>query len=494
MLYIVFFSLLASLLPCGLSQAQEGTALQELVLSWAEADLFENITNYPEQPEIESKYHPNKYQLPLDDYAWAPPSPDEFSVNVIFDPCRGYGFDCCNNTFGTPEWEVIVADPEAVAPFEYGKRTIVYSDGTEVPKGVSRFPPSTLRIDETCEDYLEPRIAKKTSSGSVGRIDCLMKRVARGPPLMFPRCWNWNTSIIAGDGCRDPVDGSPLPLCVELGFTSTVHIIQCGGKFHDDPHCGTFLEVHRPDRAEVLSEVRLPRIDPSGYRMTVMPTTYKADDTRVLCWDPYLRGQYEIWWVLRTRYNFIAQRRVPFAVISPLCDWNDLLGRFEPFATLKTAKILAKINNKGFDPRETVFTLPLQWATLVDKNGKTIQRETVLLDPFKDSSRLFTQPRTQGKARSSPGKGMGGTFSSSSPNSFDQVGVDVTGGTRKYSPDLSQAFDPMLWGNNYTYTFTPTVPSYDVKTGSVTPSDDQYLKIVQTIEQRGYSRRVSATP
>jgi len=30
----------------------------------------------------------------------------------------------------------------------------------------------------------------------------------------------------------------------------------------------------------------------------------------------------QVWWVQRTLYNFILERRLPFRVVSPLCDWD----------------------------------------------------------------------------------------------------------------------------------------------------------------------------
>ena len=472
------FLLFSSLVPCGVvSQFEKGSALEELVLSWAETDLFEHqVTNYSTQPEVEEAYHPNKYQLPLNDYVYSPPDrTNEYTQNVIFDPCRGSTFDCCNMTFGTPEWEVIVADPLAA---NYGVRRLVYSDGSTVPQGSSRQPSSTLVMDETCTGPAMP----------AGRVDCIMAQVARGVPLAYPQCWNWNTSVVADAGCRSPKDGTPLALCVELGFLQTLHIVQCGGRFHDDNHCGTFLEIHRPAVAEKLAEVRLPRVDSSGYRMTIMPTTYKQNDTQVLCWDPKRRGAYEVWWVLRTRYNYIIERRVPFAVMSPLCDWDPLLNHYQPYATVATAKRLADFSSAPFNPAKLVFTKPLQWSTLIDGEGKTILRDTVPLDPFASASRLFTQPRSEGVSPSHPGIGMGGTYHPITPHSYDQVGTNQQGGESKYTPDPSP---PQIFDGS-TYSFTPAIPAYTVGSGTLGPTDEAQSKLVNTIAARGYSRRNDA--
>jgi hypothetical protein len=97
-----------------------------------------------------------------------------------------------------------------------------------------------------------------------------MSRVARRPFSSLPRCWNRNESIVADGSCRSPVDGSLLPLCIELAVTQTNFIVECANEFKADPHCGTFLEVHRPGFAEKIGEARLRAMYPSGYRMTVL--------------------------------------------------------------------------------------------------------------------------------------------------------------------------------------------------------------------------------
>lgn len=66
--------------------------------------------------------------------------------------------------------------------------------------------------------------------------------------------------------CRDPTDGSPVALCLALGVTQNALIVECGGRHSRNPHCGTFLEVHRPGHAEVLADTRLPGMFTSGYR------------------------------------------------------------------------------------------------------------------------------------------------------------------------------------------------------------------------------------
>ncbi len=42
------------------------------------------------------------------------------------------------------------------------------------------------------------------------------------------------------------MDGVPINYCLEVGFTQNAWIVECGGDYKDDSHCGTFLEIHRP--------------------------------------------------------------------------------------------------------------------------------------------------------------------------------------------------------------------------------------------------------
>lgn len=41
--------------------------------------------------------------------------------------------------------------------------------------------------------------------------------------------------------------------------------------------------------------------------------------TRPIC--PLL-SRAQVWWVQRTLYSLVLERRIPFRVVSPLCDWD----------------------------------------------------------------------------------------------------------------------------------------------------------------------------
>lgn len=105
---------------------------------------------------------------------------------------------------------------------------------------------------------------------------------------------------------------------LQVAYMQNAHIASCRGTdFEYDPNCGTYLEVHRPGTKEVLSDVRIDAQSfPSGYQ-TVFLATHR------LC-----RGQYEVWWVVRTRSGPYVQRTRSFYVSSPTCETP--LGGVDP--------------------------------------------------------------------------------------------------------------------------------------------------------------------
>jgi hypothetical protein len=85
----------------------------------------------------------------------------------------------------------------------------------------------------------------------------------------------------------------------------------------------------------------------------------------VLCYDPATAGAHELWWVQRSRRGGgggggrrIVERRLPFAVISPLCDWDAVNDRYLPYATLPGALPLA-----GQPPPPLLFSRPRTGGT-----------------------------------------------------------------------------------------------------------------------------------
>jgi hypothetical protein len=97
----------------------------------------------------------------------------------------------------------------------------------------SRRPADTIVLDESCTAEFEPD------------PHCLASRIRRESYPFLPRCWNFNETVVAGMPCRAPRNGAPLGACLELGFSQTAYIVECGGRYKNDAHCGTFLEIHR---------------------------------------------------------------------------------------------------------------------------------------------------------------------------------------------------------------------------------------------------------
>ncbi|RYE84789.1 MAG: hypothetical protein EOO65_01645 [Methanosarcinales archaeon] len=152
-------------------------------------------------------------------------------------------------------------------------------DGRELPTERSRRPDDELYIDTECTGRRTP--SKR----------CVMARVAARVFPATPKCWNFNESINAVASCRAPSDGTLLPLCLEVGISQNALIVECAG---DYPQCGTYLEVHRGTNRDVLSSVKLKSTFTSGYRMSLLSTTYKRNSSLTLCYDPVNGGQHEV--------------------------------------------------------------------------------------------------------------------------------------------------------------------------------------------------------
>ena len=52
--------------------------------------------------------------------------------------------------------------------------------------------------------------------------------------------------------------------------------------------------------------------------------------TKVLC-----RGEYELWWVQRTRHYSYVMYTKPFAIIDPVCDWSLDTENYQLFTAEK---------------------------------------------------------------------------------------------------------------------------------------------------------------
>jgi hypothetical protein len=264
--------------------------------------------------EMTEEHFPREYVIPIDEYRFDEPT--GYTMNVIFDPCRGKDVNCCDDTFGTPEFSRV----DTAAGDKFRELRFYQQSGELLSYDFARVPDKEVVLDTTCKGFLDPR------------DDCISDGVGT---LVFPQtpaCWNHNATISALPSCRNPRTGAPMPLCFEGGFVQTAFIMECNGRFKDDPHCGTFLEIHKPGSTEALSATKLRGQYTSGYRMSVMTTTVKGDNTKVLCNGG--GGSYEVWWVMRTRYDFIVQKKIPFRVIEPDCSFDPINNEYYPYIDL----------------------------------------------------------------------------------------------------------------------------------------------------------------
>jgi len=271
-----------------------------------------------DHPDLVHQFNPAKFLIDINKYEYPDPKQLPYRNSVIFQPCMFQSFDCCNDTYGTPQYPVEVENTNSE---DFGEIVFVKDDATPFTEEASRFPDTQVLFDEECEDLAVPR------------FECLGLRAKRANYSIFPVCWDRNDTVDATKSCRAPGDGRVLPYCVEVAFSQTAFINECNNRFADDPHCGTFLEIHKPGHPEgdetILGEVKLRRQFTSGYRMSLLPTTYQGMRNRLLC-----RGTHEVWWVQRTRYNFRVENRKRFFVTGPECNWDFTNERYQPFRRL----------------------------------------------------------------------------------------------------------------------------------------------------------------
>lgn len=221
------------------------------------------------------------------------------------------------------------------------KISLVDEGGTALDTTVSRISDRPTRFDPDCyvDDDLVPYRLQKTLTTSgltvthnYSASGCIARLLSLAPieDVVMPACWDRNDSVDALADCFG-VDGRKKSTCVAVAYSQTGYISQCAGEFALDNHCGTFLEVHEPGSKLILSQVRLLGEYPSGFRTTTVPLFFQGDRTRTIC-----VGDYEIWWVLRTKYNFIVQKKKKFRVTHPPCDFDSATNEYTNYHTMDT--------------------------------------------------------------------------------------------------------------------------------------------------------------
>ena len=264
---------------------------------------------------------------------YQPIAPDQYSVNLILDPCRGHPASCCQDVFGSPQYiQSFTRSIGTVSALQVQNEA-----GEVIPFESSRLADQLVHFDPMCrasndDDDKHTTGIKRTYDGYGTDVytQCIGENLAMNMKMITPRCWDHNNTINATLPCLN-VNGDQFPNCAAIGFISSAAIVACGGKYREDSHCGTFIELHaaRSDgrngasmcdtecNERLLSQVRLEGGFVGGYRTTTIPLTVDGNSSKVVC-----RGNFELWWVQRTRWGFITQLKKNFTVIDPPCD-ND---------------------------------------------------------------------------------------------------------------------------------------------------------------------------
>ena len=257
--------------------------------------------------------------------AYEPVPADQYAINIIVDPCRGHEPDCCQDVFGTPQYvKSFTRYPTSVSTIESADES-----GGTIPMERSRLMDNSVFFDPGCTSEVVSGGALERSGtlpvkkfydsfGNDMYSQCIGENLAMDLELKTPRCWDHNATVNSTLTCST-VNGDRFSSCVAIGYFASAAIVQCGGKFREDDHCGTFIELHAAQSNEEesgssgrtcdmecneqpLSQVRLEGGFVGGYRTTTIPLTILGNSSQVVC-----EGKFELWWVQRTRWGFITQ-------------------------------------------------------------------------------------------------------------------------------------------------------------------------------------------
>jgi len=305
-------------------QSTLGTVVQQLnrpelisvYYEQASAQLSETLHQHP---EVEWPLF-----IDTDQYIYNPPAQYQYFLNLIVDPCRGFDPYCCWDKYGVPEYADIV--PTNLD--RSGAVQTVDETSESIPSANSRLPVQYIVYDSNCRSDAHGnayRIVETPSNGTNSSVStfydykdpyCMGNYEAMADKIILPPCWDNNSTVDANLSCLT-TNGMSFPNCVAFGYTSTAYIVQCGKSFIESNHCGTFIELHFPGQNEILSQTRLEGGFTSGYRTSIIPLIFQGDPTKIIC-----KGNYELWWVQRTLYNFIIQLKKKIFVQNPDCTFD----------------------------------------------------------------------------------------------------------------------------------------------------------------------------
>lgn len=281
--FAVFLLVLICLLHSGDAQYRDYTDKYAEVIR-TEKNLL-NSKLLDAYPDLNQLINPESVLLYNDGFRFDYPISDDYRINILIDPCRGHADnDCCLNVFGTPEYTALKVaghTQERVVQYKIiGDETevssnydLVYEDSSTVPVYAQRTADNYEQIDLECTGVGEPYSF------------CRGKNYALGRSPLVPACTDNNQSMNTLESCVHP-NGTVLPTCSQVAYAQNAFIGECG---IDDPHCGTFLEVHQiqgtpySEENDVITDVRIETRDVSGFYTTTIPMTWKGDPNKVLC-------------------------------------------------------------------------------------------------------------------------------------------------------------------------------------------------------------------
>jgi len=304
---------------------------------------------------------PGRDYVKADDF-YEPIPAEDYTVNVIVDPCRGKAHDCCQDVFGTPQY--VTANYTRVEGSISSLR-VVDEQGEEVDVSQSRLSDQLVYFDPDCGNDVvagstgeQRHVVTSIKKGYDGfgndvYTQCVGQHLAMDLEVSAPACWDHNATVNATLSCT-AVGGDTFPSCIAIAYYSSAHIVQCGGVYREDNHCGTFVELHPAlsghyDGGEsaalrakakglpacdlacnlaVLSQVRLEGGFVAGYRTATLPLTVQGNASKVVC-----AGDYELWWVQRTLWGYVTQLKKNFTVVAPACDFDTAYDQQRAFST-----------------------------------------------------------------------------------------------------------------------------------------------------------------
>ncbi|KAL7543226.1 hypothetical protein ACHAXR_012531 [Thalassiosira sp. AJA248-18] len=278
------------------SQHREGTAQHEESVIDGEAALNQALHSHP---DVVDNYFPNKEAVEeYERYQESFPPTEDFVIGILINPCGvngtygrdddiALGYDCCMGRFGQGEY--------AFRPGTRNRFSNGYSNGIPISQDEplhnidlvdefgnplhydhSRRADDILFLDDSCVGLRDPHMA------------CIADRFAAARSKMMPPCWDYNQTVDSTLDCYTTA-GKRKKHCMQVSYSQNAYIYVCGGEFVDDNHCGTYLEIHKPngtpydDEATILSDVKITTPVTNGMQTTMLPLTYKGDPSRILC-------------------------------------------------------------------------------------------------------------------------------------------------------------------------------------------------------------------